>query len=198
MTGAEVFKHETALVESHAVGAGSRIWAFAHIMAGATIGERCNICDHCFVEAGAVIGNDVTVKNGVSVWDRVTLEDGVFVGPNATFTNDRRPRSRDPHWQAQTTVIGRGASIGANATILCGIRIGAFAMIGAGAVVTADVPDHALSYGNPSRVQGWICACAARLTFAGTAATCSHCGRHYREAAGCVSLVEANGTRGRH
>ena len=125
MTGDQGFRHQTALVESHSIGAGTRIWAFTHIMAGARIGERCNICDHCFVEAGAVIGNNVTLKNGVSVWDQITLEDGVFVGPNATFTNDRRPRSGNPNWQVERTVIGRGASIGANATILCGIRVGA-------------------------------------------------------------------------
>jgi len=196
MTGDQGFRHQTALVESHSIGAGTRIWAFTHIMAGARIGERCNICDHCFVEAGAVIGNNVTLKNGVSVWDQITLEDGVFVGPNATFTNDRRPRSGNPNWQVERTVIGRGASIGANATILCGIRVGAFAMVGAGAVVTADLPDHALGYGNPARVQGWVCACSARLVFAGTSATCGQCGKHYRQAADRVSLVDANGTSG--
>ncbi len=196
MTDTPVYKHHTALVESSDIGAGTRIWAFAHIMAGATVGAHCNICDHCFVEGGAVIGNHVTLKNGVSVWDQVTLEDGVFVGPNATFTNDRRPRSGNPRWEVQKTVVGRGASIGANATILCGIRIGAFAMIGAGAVVTTDVPDHALSYGNPARVQGWVCACSARLTFTGSVATCSQCGRQYLRAADQVRVVDANDTDG--
>jgi acetyltransferase-like isoleucine patch superfamily enzyme len=197
MTEDPAYRHDTALVESRAIGPGTRIWAFTHIMAGATIGAHCNICDHCFVEAGAVIGDHVTLKNGVAVWDHVTLEDGVFVGPNATFTNDRRPRSGNPRWQAQKTVVGSGASIGANATILCGIRIGTFAMIGAGAVVTADVPDHALTYGNPARVCGWVCTCAARLTFAGSAATCSQCGRRYRQSAERVELVSANDTDGR-
>ena len=196
MTDDPVHKHATALVESSAIGAGTRIWAFTHIMAGATIGAHCNISDHCFVEAGALIGHHVTLKNGVSVWDHVTLEDGVFVGPNATFTNDRRPRSGNPRWQAQKTVVGRGASIGANATILCGIRIGASAMIGAGAVVTADVPDHALSYGNPARVSGWVCTCSARLNFAGSAATCSECGRHYHQTGERVKVVSANDTDG--
>jgi UDP-2-acetamido-3-amino-2,3-dideoxy-glucuronate N-acetyltransferase len=193
MTQDRFFKHETALVESENVGSGTRIWAYAHVMSGAVIGKNCNICDHCFIESGAVIGNNVTIKNGVSVWDKVTIEEGVFVGPNATLTNDSWPRSRNPNWQVRETLIARGATIGANATILCGIRIGAFVMIGAGAVVTRDLPDYALCYGNPARVQGWVCVCASKLNFRGTSATCEPCGRQYRKSNHKVTVVETDG-----
>lgn len=193
MTQDRYFKHETALVESENVGSGTRIWAYTHVMSGAVVGENCNICDHCFIESGAVIGNNVTIKNGVSVWDKVTIEEGAFVGPNATLTNDLWPRSRNPKWQVRDTVIGRGATIGANATILCGIRIGSFSMIGAGAVVTRDLADHALCYGNPARIQGWVCACASKLSFRGSNATCEQCGKRYRKLNHKVSIVEPYG-----
>jgi UDP-2-acetamido-3-amino-2,3-dideoxy-glucuronate N-acetyltransferase len=193
MTQDKFFKHETALVESENVGSGTRIWAYTHVMSGAVVGENCNICDHCFIESGAVIGNNVTIKNGVSVWDKVTIEEGAFVGPNATLTNDLWPRSRNPKWQVKETLIGRGATIGANATILCGIRIGAFTMIGAGSVVTRDLPDYALCYGNPARVQGWVCACTSKLNFAGTGATCGECGAQYLKSNQKVAPVEPYG-----
>jgi UDP-2-acetamido-3-amino-2,3-dideoxy-glucuronate N-acetyltransferase len=178
---ANFFKHATALVESDKIGSGTRIWAFVHVMAGAVIGENCNIGDHCFIESGAVIGNNVTIKNGVSVWDKVKIEDGAFLGPNAALTNDLWPRSRNPEWQPSETIIGRGATIGANATILCGIRVGVYAMIGAGAVVTSNLSDYALCYGNPARIQGWVCACATKLHFEGMKAICDKCGRQYRK-----------------
>ena len=159
------FQHPNALVESARVGAGTRIWAFSHVMKGARVGRDCNIGDHCFIESGAHIGNGVTVKNGAQIWEGVTLADHVFVGPNATFTNDLYPRSprmpavaaryRTKQW-VQTTSVGKGATIGANATILCGVKIGAFAMIAAGAVVTKDVPAHALVAGVPGRVVGMV------------------------------------------
>jgi UDP-2-acetamido-3-amino-2,3-dideoxy-glucuronate N-acetyltransferase len=193
MTQERFFKHETACVESQDIGSGTRIWAFAHVMSRATIGENCNICDHCFIESGAVIGNNVTIKNGVSIWDKVIIEDGAFIGPNAAFTNDLWPRSRNPNWQIKETVIGRGASIGANATILCGIHVGAFAMIGAGAVLAHDLPDHALCYGNPARIHGWVCVCSLKLEFTGMKATCGNCGKQYRQSNDHVSIIEPNG-----
>lgn len=145
------FVHERALVESEVIGPGTRIWAFAHVMDGARIGAGCNICDHTYVEGGAVLGDRVTIKSGVYVWDGVTLEDDVFVGPQATFTNDRFPRSRAP-FRCQATTVARGASLGAGCVLLPGVRVGERAMVGAGAVVTADVPDDAVVVGNPARV----------------------------------------------
>ncbi|MBM4442827.1 MAG: N-acetyltransferase [Candidatus Rokubacteria bacterium] len=183
MTEPGVYRHPTALVETTAIGDGTRIWAFAHVMDGARVGRRCNIGDQCFVEAGAVIGDDVTVKNGVSVWAHVRVEDGVFLGPNVALTNDRRPRSRAP-WTPVPTVIATGATIGANATIVCGCDIGAYAMIGAGAVVTKPVPPHALVVGNPGRVVGYVCACGERLLTRGATAQCRACPRRYRRHAG--------------
>ncbi|MGH8559151.1 MAG: WxcM-like domain-containing protein [Methylococcales bacterium] len=144
------FVHENGICETTMVGEGTRIWAFAHILPGARIGSNCNICDHVFIENDVVIGNDVTVKSGVQLWDGVRLRDRVFVGPNATFTNDRFPRSKSYPDQFARTIIEEGASIGANATILPGLRIGRFAMIGAGAVVTKDVPANAVVVGNPA------------------------------------------------
>jgi UDP-2-acetamido-3-amino-2,3-dideoxy-glucuronate N-acetyltransferase len=165
MTGTDVFVHPQALCESDRVGAGTRIWAFAHVMSGAAVGERCNIGGHCFVEEGAVIGDGVTVKNGVSVWRGVTLEDDVFVGPNAVFTNDLRPRAavkRAPE-ELLTTLVRRGATLGANATIVCDVVVGVHAFVGAGAVVVSDVADHALVVGSPARRIGWACSCGLRL-----------------------------------
>jgi UDP-2-acetamido-3-amino-2,3-dideoxy-glucuronate N-acetyltransferase len=144
--------HPQALCESTSVGPRTRIWAFAHILPGAIIGSDCNICDGVFVENDVIIGDRVTIKNGVQVWDGVRLEDDVFVGPNATFTNDLFPRSRVPMRVVPQTVVRRGASIGANATILPGLVIGLGSMVGAGSVVTSDVPDHVVVVGNPARV----------------------------------------------
>lgn len=147
----DVFIHPQALCESINVGEGTRIWAFAHILPGARIGKNCNICDGVFVENEVVIGDNVTIKCGVQVWDGITVEDNVFIGPNATLTNDMYPKSRNENWKLLHTVLRKGCSIGANATILPGIEIGEGAMIGAGAVVTKSVPAHAVIVGNPGR-----------------------------------------------
>jgi len=149
------YQHPSAIVESTRVGARTRIWAFTHVLPNAVIGEDCNICDHVFVENDVVVGNRVTVKCGVQLWDGVRLEDDVFVGPNATFTNDPFPRSRQRPASFASTVVRHGASIGANATILCGLTIGAGAMVGAGAVVTAEVPANAVVAGNPAQIIGY-------------------------------------------
>lgn len=151
----DVFVHPHALLESASVGRGTRIWAFAHVLPCAVIGEDCNICDHVFIENDVVVGNRVTIKCGVQLWDGVTLEDDVFVGPNATFTNDLFPRSKQYADAVKRTIVRRGASIGANATLLAGITIGQYAMIGAGAVVTKDVPPNAIVVGNPARIKGY-------------------------------------------
>jgi UDP-2-acetamido-3-amino-2,3-dideoxy-glucuronate N-acetyltransferase len=159
------FVHPQALVETDAIGDGTRVWAFAHVMAGAQIGDHCNICDSVFVESNVVIGNHVTIKNGVSVWDGVSLADGVFVGPNAVFTNDLNPRAAVKKGRELfvPTLVEQGASIGANATIVCGTRVGRFAFIGAGAVIIRDVPDFAVMVGNPARQIGFMCECGERL-----------------------------------
>src|SRR5436190_12565237 len=150
------FKHPTALVESPLVGEGTRIWAFSHVLPGAKIGRDCNICDHTFIENQVVIGDRVTIKCGVQVWDGVRLEADVFVGPNATFTNDHSPRSKQYLPAPLETVVESGASIGANATILPGIRIGERAIVGAGAVVTHSVPANAIVMGNPAQITGYV------------------------------------------
>lgn len=149
------FQHSHALVETEQIGAGTRIWAFAHVLPGAVIGADCNICDHVFIENKVRIGDRVTIKCGVQLWDGLTVEDDVFIGPNATFTNDRYPRSRQYADEWPATVIHQGASIGANATILPGLSIGRNAMVGAGAVVTRDVPPNAIVVGNPARITGY-------------------------------------------
>jgi acetyltransferase-like isoleucine patch superfamily enzyme/dTDP-4-dehydrorhamnose 3,5-epimerase-like enzyme len=155
------FVHDRGICESTRVGPGTRIWAFAHVLPGARIGRDCNICDGVFVENDVELGDRVTVKCGVQLWDGVVVESDVFIGPNATFTNDRFPRSKVYPETFRKTVIRRGASIGANATILPGIEIGESAMVGAGAVVTRSVPPRTIVVGNPARISGYVDAGAA-------------------------------------
>ena len=185
-----VFVHESARCDATDVGAGTRIWAFAHVMNGARLGRACKVGDHVFVETGAVIGDRVTIKNGTLVWDGVVIEDDVFVGPAVVFTNDPVPRAhvikgRDDFL---TTTVRRGASIGANATIMCGITVGQHAMVGAGSVVTGDVAAYALVVGNPARRVGWMCECGLRL---GSDLRCE-CGRRYRSVDGAESIERAD------
>lgn len=171
---AAVFVHPNALVDQGAkIGSGSRVWAFAHIVKGAVLGQDCNICDHTFVEGKVRLGDRVTLKSGVYLWDGVMAEDGVFIGPAAVFVNDLRPRSRSAHWKCSETLLREGCSIGANATVLAGIQIGRFAMVGVGAVVTRDVPDFALMVGNPARFRRWLCRCGQNLVFRKNSAACA-------------------------
>lgn len=149
------FVHPKAICESQRIGDGTRIWAFAHVLPGATLGADCNVCDGVFIENDVVVGDRVTIKCGVQLWDGIRVEDDVFIGPNATFTNDKFPRSRVWPARFESTVVHRGASIGANATLLPGITIGAGAMIGAGAVVTRDVPPFGIVMGNPAKLVGY-------------------------------------------
>jgi acetyltransferase-like isoleucine patch superfamily enzyme len=147
--------HPAAIVETSSLGSGTRVWAFAHVLAGAVIGEDCNICDHCFIESDVVLGNRVTVKCGIYLWNGTRVEDDAFLGPAVVFTNDLRPRSK--HYKtAVQTLIRKGASLGAGTSVLAGVTIGAHAMTGIGSVVTRDVPDYALVYGNPARFRAWV------------------------------------------
>ena len=186
-----VFIHPTALAETNDIGAQSRIWAYTHVMTGAHIGKNCNIGDHCFIESGVSIGDNTIIKNGNMLWEGVTLEDGVFVGPQVIFTNDLYPRSRHlqqarkryqrkENWLVRTRVK-RGASLGAGAVILAGVTIGEYAMVGAGAVVTKDVSPYTLVKGNPARMNGWVCQCGRPLNFMKEAATCAECGLEFRK-----------------
>lgn len=159
----DLFIHPNAIVETTSIGKGTRIWAFVHILKGASIGEACNICDHCFIENDITIGNNVTIKSGIYLWDGITLEDDVFLGPNVVFTNDIRPRSK-AYKTPEKTLIKKGASIGANSTVLAGIAIGNYAMTGIGSVVTRSVPDYALVYGNPAKIKGWVDEFGNKLT----------------------------------
>jgi acetyltransferase-like isoleucine patch superfamily enzyme len=183
VSDAEVYIHPQALVEATEIGAGTRIWAFAHVLAGARIGSNCNLGDMTFVEGGAIIGDNVTLKNNVCVWEGVTLESGVFVGPNVAFTNDLYPRSpRMPHGKARyadkqnwlvPTIVEEGCSIGANATIVAGVRLGKYCLVAAGAVVARDVEPFALVAGCPARRIGTVCRCGTRQENGTTA--CAKC-----------------------
>ena len=159
------FKHEKATVHPDAkIGDGTRIWANTNIQAGAVIGKGCNICDGSFVEKGARVGDHVTIKHHVSVFDGVTLEDNVFVGSNIAFINDRYPRShREDEWTLEKTLVKKGATLGANAVVLCGLTIGEYALVAAGAVVTKDVPPFTIVCGNPAKAKGFACICGRTL-----------------------------------
>lgn len=152
----KTFIHPTSLVASKKIGINTRIWAFCNILKGAVIGEDCNICDHVFIENDVVVGNKVTIKCGVQLWDGLRLEDGVFIGPNVTFSNDKYPRSKKQPKKFLKTIIKKGASLGSNATILPGITIGENVMVGAGAVVAKNVPENAIVIGNPASIVGYV------------------------------------------
>ena len=192
----DVFVHESSYVDDGCeIGAGTKIWHFSHVMTGARIGARCNIGQNVVIAPRVTIGNNVKIQNNVSVYTGVILEDDVFCGPSMVFTNVVNPRShvsRKDEYKA--TLVKRGASIGANATVVCGHTIGAFAFIGAGAVVTKDVPDYALIVGNPGRISGWMCECGVKLASgAGVPAhvACAACQKKYVRAGGVLQRVDA-------
>lgn len=177
------FAHESAFIDDGVqIGKGTTIWHVSHVLEGSKIGKNCKIGQNVVIGPNAVVGNNVKIQNNVSVYEGVTLEDHVFCGPSMVFTNVFNPRSEIPRMDVlKPTLVKRGATIGANCTILCGITLGAYAFIGAGAVVTKDVPDYALVVGNPARVSGWVCSCGFKLKVMGNNAECSECGLHYRK-----------------
>jgi len=182
------FKHPKALVGSKAkIGEKTRVWAFTNIQNGAVIGKNCNICDGCYIEKGVVLGNHVTIKNNIAVFDGVIMEDDVFCGTNTAFINDRHPRShRKDKWVIEKTLIKKGATLGSNVTVLCGITVGEYAFVGAGAVVTKDVPAYALVMGNPAQMKGYACRCGKKLN---GPMICS-CGLKYITRDGVLTLHE--------
>jgi UDP-2-acetamido-3-amino-2,3-dideoxy-glucuronate N-acetyltransferase len=190
------FVHESSYADDGCqIGAGTKIWHFSHVMAGAVIGERCNIGQNVVISPDVVLGNNVKVQNNVSIYTGVTLEDDVFCGPSMVFTNVVNPRSHVVRkHEYQQTRVGRGASLGANCTVVCGHDIGRYAFIGAGAVVTKHVPDYALVVGNPARVVGFVCECGRRLDVdakkrpAGKV-KCQRCGRQFRVEASRLSVI---------
>jgi UDP-2-acetamido-3-amino-2,3-dideoxy-glucuronate N-acetyltransferase len=178
---ATYFAHPTAVIDPDAeIGASTRIWHFSHIMEGVRIGQRCTLGQNTFVGRNVVIGNNVKIQNNVSIYEGVALEDDVFCGPSMVFTNVSNPRSHVPRKdEFRPTLVRRGATLGANATIICGCTIGSYAFVGAGAVVTRDVPDYALVLGAPARIKGWMCECGVRLEFQEAEASCQSCGSRY-------------------
>lgn len=173
------YKHPNALVETDQIGEGTRVWAFVHVLKNVSIGQNCNICDFCFIESNVIIGNNVTVKSGIYLWEGAVLEDNVFLGPNVVFTNDLRPRSKQ-YKESVRTLICEGASIGANSTVLAGTRVGRYAMSGIGSVITRDIPDYALVYGNPAKQRGWVDEQGEKLTQTEDGNWVSVSGRRFR------------------
>ncbi len=187
------FVHESSYVDDDVlIGDGTKVWHFSHIMRGARIGRGCSLGQNVLVGPNVTIGDNAKIQNNVSVYEGVVLEDDVFCGPSCVFTNVGRPRSAFPTADSEyeETRVKRGATIGANATIVCGHTVGEHSFIGAGSVVTRDVPAHAVVYGNPARVRGWICRCGEGLDFDDDRATCSKCGRHYRKSDGEERVIE--------
>lgn len=194
----DFFAHESSYVDEGAVvGTGTKIWHFCHIMPGAVIGERCNIGQNVSIAPDVRVGNNVKIQNNVSLYSGVTLEDDVFLGPSMVFTNVFNPRSHFPRRdQYAATLVRRGATIGANATVVCGVTLGRYSFVGAGSVLTRDLPDYALAFGNPAKIHGWMCYCGEKLPFAEGAvegeeqAVCANCSRLYAKRENFVAPVE--------
>lgn len=189
------FVHSSSYIDAPCeIGSGTKIWHFSHIMSGASIGENCNIGQNVFIAPGAKLGNNVKVQNNVSIYTGVICEDNVFLGPSAVFTNIINPRSLiEKKDEFKQTLVKMGASIGANATIVCGVTIGSYSIVGAGSVVTKDVPDYALVYGVPAKNMGWVCECGEKIIFDGPKSECSHCAKQYLLQNGIVQGGIING-----
>jgi UDP-2-acetamido-3-amino-2,3-dideoxy-glucuronate N-acetyltransferase len=184
MAREDVFIHESANVSAQAeIGRGTKIWINSQVREDVTIGQDCIISKDTYIDKGVRIGNRVKIQNGVSVYQGVEIDDDAFVGPNVAFTNDLRPRSFNKEWKITPTFVGRGSSIGANATIVCGITIGKYAMVGAGSVVTRDVPPHGLVVGNPASLLAYVCRCGARVDREGL---CPECGERIEATKGMI------------
>lgn len=179
----EYFAHESSYIdEPCSIGKGTKVWHFTHIMAECVIGDNCNIGQNVVISPGVILGNNVKIQNNVSVYTGVECQDDVFLGPSCVFTNVINPRSHvSRKKEYKKTLVMQGASIGANATIVCGHTVGRYAFIGAGSVITKDVPDYALMVGNPARQRGWMCQCGEKLHFTGDAACCASCGQEYKK-----------------
>ncbi len=195
---ADYFVHESSIVDAGAsIGSGTKIWHFSHVMAGAVIGERCNLGQNVVVMPGTRIGNNVKIQNNVSIYEGVVLEDDVFCGPSCVFTNVNNPRSHvSRKHEYRATLVRRGGTIGANATIVCGSTLGRYSFVGAGAVVTSDVPDYALMLGVPARRVGWVCQCGVRLPLRDGKGACPECGAAYQEADGVLRPIVSPSARG--
>lgn len=187
----EYFIHPTAVAdEPSEIGEGTQIWHFSHLMSGSRIGKNCIIGQNVFIGSGVILGNQIKVQNNVSIYDGVILEDDVFCGPSMVFTNVFNPRSFiSRKKEFRKTVVGKGATIGANATIVCGNTIGRYAFVGAGSVVTKDIPDYALVYGNPARMKSWVCRCGVEIAFRSRKAVCQACGKEFKKGPTGVRLI---------
>ena len=176
-----VFVHKDAVVESSLIGEGTRIWRNVHVLPGAVIGKNCNIGEGCYIESRVKIGNGVTIKNNVAIWDNIIIEDNVFIGPAAVFTNDYVPRAQNKKGPEDLDgiIIKKGATIGANATIVCRVTIHEYAFIGAGSVVTKDVPPYHVVYGNPAKFKGLMCSCSKFIPLGKSFFECA-CGKRYK------------------
>ena len=192
MKKTDYFVHESSYVDEPCeIGKGTKIWHFSHIMKNSKIGERCNIGQNVLISPDVIIGNNVKIQNNVSVYTGVTCEDDVFLGPSCVFTNVINPRSFiERKEEYKRTIVKKGATIGANATIICGNNIGRYALVGAGAVVTKDVPDYALVTGNPARIRGYVCRCGNRLKKLNNLYKCGVCNKEYKKSNGNSILRE--------
>jgi UDP-2-acetamido-3-amino-2,3-dideoxy-glucuronate N-acetyltransferase len=188
------YAHETAIIdEGSEIGDGTKIWHFSHIAKGAKIGKNCKLGQNVYIAPGVVIGDNVKIQNNVSLYEGAVLEDDVFCGPSSVFTNIFNPRSGYPRNSPEffrKTLMKTGASVGANATIVCGVTLGSHSFVGAGSVVTRNVPDHCLVYGNPARAKGWMCECGEKLEIKNDKATCAACQRKYNKSGNLVERIK--------